>query len=53
MDEDGYEVDSEDDDERAQTAMAAAADINPYSSVKIERMRSLSRLSNIQVANEL
>jgi hypothetical protein len=36
VDEDGYEVDSEDDDERAQAAMAAAAEFDPYADVKIE-----------------
>ena len=39
MDEDGYEVDSEDDDERAQAAIAAAAEFDPYADVKIESMR--------------
>jgi hypothetical protein len=36
VDEDGYEVDSEDDDERAQVAIAAAAEFDPYADVKIE-----------------
>ena len=36
VDEDGYEVDSEDDDERAQAAIAAAAEFDPYTDVKIE-----------------
>lgn len=36
IDEDGYEVDSEDDDERAQSAIAAAAESDPYADVKIE-----------------
>lgn len=31
-------MDSEDDDERAQAAMAAAAEFDPYADVKIERM---------------
>lgn len=38
IDEDGYEVDSEDDDERAQAASAAAAEFDPYADVKIESM---------------
>ncbi|KAK2626093.1 hypothetical protein QTJ16_004355 [Diplocarpon rosae] len=38
IDEDGYEVDSDEDDERAQAAIAAAADLNPYSRVKIENL---------------
>jgi hypothetical protein len=37
VDDDGYEVDSEDDDERADAAIAAAAEFDPYSEVKIER----------------
>jgi hypothetical protein len=41
VDEDGYEVDSEDDDERADAAIAAAAEFDPYSNVKIERMNYL------------
>jgi hypothetical protein len=36
VDEDGYEVDSEDDDERAQAAITAAAQFDPYADVKIE-----------------
>lgn len=38
VDEDGYEVESEDDDERAQAAIAAAAEFDPYADVKIESM---------------
>jgi len=38
VDEDGYEVDSDDDDERAEAAIASAAEFDPYSDVKIERM---------------
>ncbi|KAG0649587.1 hypothetical protein D0Z07_3540 [Hyphodiscus hymeniophilus] len=38
VDEDGYEVDSEDDDERAQAASAAAAEFDPYADVKIENL---------------
>jgi len=36
IDEEGYEVDSEDDDERAQAAAASAVEFDPYSDVKIE-----------------
>jgi len=36
VDEEGYEVDSEDDDERAQAAVVSAAEFDPYSDVKIE-----------------
>ena len=41
VDDDGYEVDSEDDDERAQAAMVAAAEFDPYADVKIERTDTL------------
>ena len=40
VDEDGYEVDSEDDDERAQAASTAAAEFNPYANVKIESINT-------------
>lgn len=36
VDEEGYEVDSEDDDERAQAALASAVEFDPYADVKIE-----------------
>lgn len=38
VDEDGYEVDSDDDDERAEAAIVSVAEFDPYSDVKIERM---------------
>lgn len=38
IDEDGYEVDSEDDDERAHAAIVAAAEFDPYADVKIEHL---------------
>jgi hypothetical protein len=38
LDDEGYELDSDDQDERVQEAMTAAADANPYSSICIERM---------------
>jgi len=37
IDKDGYEVDSEDDEERVQEAIATAMEENPYASVHIER----------------
>lgn len=46
MDEDGYEVDSEDDDERAQAASAAAAEFNPYADVKIESTNTSSSIGS-------
>ncbi|CAL3968778.1 unnamed protein product [Diplocarpon coronariae] len=48
VDEDGFEVDSDEDDERAQAAIAAAADMNPYSRVKIENI-----LAPLTAASEL
>ncbi|KAL3420763.1 hypothetical protein PVAG01_07208 [Phlyctema vagabunda] len=38
IDEDGYEVDSEDDDDRAQVAIANAAEFDPYTDVRIEHL---------------
>jgi RXT2-like, N-terminal len=43
VDEDGYEVDSDDDDERAQAAIAAAAEFDPYADVRIERKKCILR----------
>lgn len=37
VDEDGYDIDSDDDDERIQDAMAATAEADPYSSIHLER----------------
>jgi len=37
LDEDGYEIDSEDDEDLVEEAMAEAADIDPYSRISIER----------------
>jgi hypothetical protein len=48
IDEDGYEVDSDDDDERAQAAIAAAAELDPYADVKIERTFSNSTVVTIR-----
>lgn len=41
-DDDGYEIDSEDDDESAQAARAAAVEFYPYSEVKIEGNHSMN-----------
>lgn len=38
-DDDGFEVDSEDDEEGAQAALAASADFYPYSDIRIESKR--------------
>ena len=37
IDEEGYEIDSDDDEERVQEAVASAMEENPYSSIHIER----------------
>jgi hypothetical protein len=36
FDEDGYEVDSGDDEERIEEAVATAAELNPYSNIRLE-----------------
>lgn len=36
VDEDGYEIDSDEDDERVQDAILATADINPFGGVRLE-----------------
>ncbi|KAM0278998.1 hypothetical protein ACHAQH_004866 [Verticillium albo-atrum] len=38
VDEEGYEVDSDDDDERAQDAVATAAELDPYNSIRLEQL---------------
>jgi hypothetical protein len=38
-DDDGFEIDSDDDDEGAQAALLAAADFYPYSEIRIESKR--------------
>lgn len=38
IDEDGYDIDSDDDEEQVQEAIASALEENPYSSVRLERM---------------
>lgn len=42
IDEDGYDIDSDDNEEHVQEAMAAAADANPYSSIQLERTTPFS-----------
>jgi RXT2-like, N-terminal len=37
VDEDGYEVESDDDEQRVQDAMAGAAILNPYADIRLER----------------
>ncbi|RKF53996.1 putative rxt2-like protein [Erysiphe neolycopersici] len=48
IDEDGYEIDSDDDEERTQTALAVAAQLNPYAQVKLEHL-----LAPLTAASEL
>lgn len=36
VDDDGYEVDSDDDEDRIEEAMASAAELNPYSNIRLE-----------------
>jgi hypothetical protein len=42
IDDEGYAVESDDDEERLQEAMAEAAEANPYSSIHLERRSSSS-----------
>ena len=37
VDEDGYDIDSDDDEGQVQEAVAAAVEGNPYSSIRLER----------------
>lgn len=37
MDDEGYEIVSDDDDERVEDAELAAAELNPYSNIRLER----------------
>jgi hypothetical protein len=37
-DEDGYGIDSDDDDDRVQEALTSAAEDDPYAGVRLERM---------------
>jgi hypothetical protein len=38
IDDEGYEIDSDDDDDRVQEAMVDAAEANPYAAIHLERM---------------
>lgn len=42
MDEEGYDIDSDDDDDRVQDAITAAAERDPYSRIRLERASSSS-----------
>jgi hypothetical protein len=44
IDDEGYEIDSDDDDERVGEAVAFATEVNPYSNVHLERMLSTHRV---------
>lgn len=37
IDDEGYEIDSDDNEERIQEALADAAEVNPYSAIHLER----------------
>jgi hypothetical protein len=37
IDDEGYEIDSEDDDMRVADAAQSAAELNPYADVRLER----------------
>lgn len=38
LDEDGYEIDSDDDDERVEEATLSSANLNPYANVRLEQI---------------
>jgi hypothetical protein len=46
VDDEGYGVDSDDDEERVQEAMAEAAEADPYLSINLERASPLSPVSS-------
>lgn len=37
VDDEGYEIDSDDDEERIQEAVSSATDLDPYANIRIER----------------
>ncbi|CCF35885.1 hypothetical protein CH063_07576 [Colletotrichum higginsianum] len=37
VDEEGYEIDSDDDEERIQEAVSSATELDPYANIRIER----------------
>lgn len=43
IDDEGYELDSEDDDRRVEDALIVAAELNPYANIRLER--TLPRLT--------
>ncbi len=51
-DDDGYEIDSEDDDEGAQEARATAAEFYPYSGVQIESKKKDSRSKKLSTLTQ-
>lgn len=46
IDEDGYDIDSDDDDDRVQDAVTAAAEANPYATIHLERRCISVRVSH-------
>lgn len=51
-DDEGYEIDSEDEDEESRAALAAAAEFYPYASIKLESRRLFPWDHNLSEANE-
>jgi hypothetical protein len=52
IDEDGYDIDSGDDEEQVQEAIASAMEENPYSSIRLERASRPPAIRSLQVAIE-
>lgn len=48
IDDEGYEIDSDDNEDRVQEAIADAADANPYSAIHLERRTSSPSESRCQ-----
>lgn len=48
IDEEGYEIDSGDDEDRVQDAEAAAAETNPYANIRLERKLDQSIFSEFR-----
>lgn len=47
VDEDGYDIDSDDDEERVQDAIAVAAESDPYSSIRLERRSYMLSITSL------
>lgn len=53
IDEDGYDIDSDDDEDQVQEAIASAVEANPYSSVRLERGFSILVLRKVLMESAL